>query len=58
MERPNDKETMMYWDKIREAINDYPGSSLPTDMFESLIGQYDEYIDYLEERIKDIIKEN
>lgn len=52
MERPDYEETMLYWDEIRKTIRDLPGASLSTDMFESLIYRYDDYIDYLENELK------
>ena len=42
---------MKYWNKIRQAVDDYKGASMPRDMFESLIGQYDDYIDHLEAKL-------
>lgn len=50
MERPKHEETMKYWDKIRRAIEEMKGSSHPRDMFESIIEQYDNYIDYLQQQ--------
>lgn len=51
MQRPDRKEMMKYWDRIREHLLEGVKGSLPRDIFESILDHYDEYIEYLENEI-------
>ena len=50
MQRPDRKEIMELWGKWRAYIADGGKGSWPRDSFESVLDNYDEYIEHLESK--------